>query len=719
MANVSNDRDVQLLSSPIRLVSLPQLNYIKLTSDYPYFTVTNGIPNISAITITAELFGQLVGTPVFSIVSGASSLDGYQMVDNKHTIKLNYNSLTSETAVIRASLQYLGVLYSTDLNIGGQLSPPADVIANEPIPIGSLIQISWISNADADIAGYEVRETDVGWGVDSNFIFKGNANSCTTTPGTVEIPKSWYIRAYDTSGKYSSVSTTVSYTVQRPDNIPLLYYQYADTSLTNASITLRWDSVVTSFGLKEYIVSYINSSSNLVEIAIRSNVIVLEADWVGDRLFTVKTVDNLNNVSTGHSEYISKKLPDPVTNLRADVIDSSVLLYWNLPIKTSLPISHVLIKSSKDASDTWDTAKLVGIKDGEFTTIQELSGGNYRYWLKTVDTDGNESLLPTTITVKVNQPSDYIFNAEFNSTFSSTKVNAYASNAKLVIPVNTTESWEEHYLDNGWTTPADQYLSAPTGAGLPIYVQPGLLSGTYEEIFDTGNGLPAIIGSSNVTVTFNSRAIVGLCSTKVTISVSSDGELYSQTVTGFSGFFTNFRFIKVNILVEQNTYGSLVELSEVDVRVDTKIKTDSATANVSSADINGSIVNFNSEFIDVVSVNITPSSSVVRIPVYELKDTIISATYSITGGIITVNCSEDHELFPGQNVRLSTTTGSIPVVVLPVLSRVSDTVFTVEYSEASAGSGDLYLYPQGMRVYLLNSAGGRESGKISWTVRGS
>lgn len=714
MAQTFNDRDLQLQSSAVRLILLPQNNYIELTSDYDYFTIVNGLPTVTQLVITAELFGQLVGTPQFSVVSGSTGVVDTQTINGKTITVLPYYSLTAEVAVIRATLTYLGVTYTSEITLGGQLAPPSTVATNAPQVSGSLVYLSWNKNTDADISGYEIRDVDSNWGANNNYIFRGNANSCFTSPGQFGIAKTWYIKAYDTSGIYSTNASTITYMVQSPNNISNIFHEYADTSLTNATVTLRWSSVAPEFGLKEYLISYTDKYSQLKEVAIRSTSITLDADWLGDRLFTVKTVDNLGNISSGYSQFITKNLPNTVSNMRAEVIDSSVLLYWTLPEKTSLPISHVVVKRSTEAVSTWEAASLVGIKDGEFTNVHELSGGTYRYWIKTVDTDANESQESTSITVRVNPPSDYVFNAEFISAFTGTAVNAYLDGLELVLPVNTSETWEQHYVSNDFTNPEDQI-----DAGYSIYAQPGLSTASYEEIFDIGNGIPVILGSSNVTVAFNNNSIVGSCTTKVFMSVSSDGITYTQNTLGLTGFFTNFRFIKARIEVQQNSIGSLVEISELDVRVDTKVKTDSATALISASDTNGTIINFRSEFIDVISVNITPSGSGVRIPVYELNDAILTATYVVSAGVITITCSQDHGLYPTQNVRIATTTGTIPILVLPVVTRVSATVFTVEYFGAANGSGTLYLYPQGMRVYLLNAAGGPESGKVSWTVRGS
>ena len=714
MAQTFNDRDIELEASALRLIRLPEVNYIRLRSNYDFFTIVNGFPTVNQLIITAELVGQIVGVPTFTVVSGSTGLVDIEVENGKTTAVLPYYSLTAPTAVIRASLDYLGVTYTAEITLGGELAPPSTVILNPVTLSGSLVFLSWIKNSDADIAGYEVRDQDFGWGRDNNYIFQGSTNSLLTSPGILNEEKIWYVKAYDTSGVYSTDSAQALYTVRPPTDISSITHEYADTSLTTATVTIKWPSVITDFGLREYVVSYTDKNLLLREVAIRSNSVTLDADWVGDRLFTVKTIDNLGNISAGYSQFVTKELPAQVSSMRAEVIDSSVLLYWRLPERTSLPISHVIIKRSPPNITSWDEASMIGTKDGEFTNIHELSGGMYKYWIKTVDTDNNESLEATIITVSVNPPSDYIFNAEFTSTLPGTKINTYLDGVELVAPADIGETWEDHFISRNWNTPQDQI-----SAGFPVFIQPGTPVGTYEETFDTGNGLPVILGSSNVTVTFTNTPIIGTCTTRVFLAASADGITYSALKAGTSNVFSNFRFVKLVIEVTENTPGALVEIDDVYVRVDSKIKTDSATALIDAADENGTIVNFRSEFIDVVSVNITASSSVVRIPVYDLKDTIVTGTYTALSGILTISCEEPHGLYPGQNVRVSTADGSIPIVVLTVLSRISDTEYTVEYPLAADGSGQVFLYAQGFRAYLLNAAGGRESGKISWTIRGS
>ena len=125
MAVTLNDRDIALQSTSIRLVRLSS-NYISLVPSYTSFDVVNGVATPSSITITAILNGQLKGNPVFTIVSGASTISS-AVVSGNSVATLQYSSLTGNSAVIRATLQYLGLIYTQDITIGGQTVKPGNV----------------------------------------------------------------------------------------------------------------------------------------------------------------------------------------------------------------------------------------------------------------------------------------------------------------------------------------------------------------------------------------------------------------------------------------------------------------------------------------------------------------------------------------------------------------------------------------------------------------
>ena len=76
------------------------------------------------------------------------------------------------------------------------------------------------------------------------------------------------------------------------------------------------------------------------------------ADWIGNRAYTIKTLDQRGNLSSGFTSSLTKLAPNPPTGVRAQVIDNNVLLYWTEPVKTTLPIAHILLKEGA----AWATA---------------------------------------------------------------------------------------------------------------------------------------------------------------------------------------------------------------------------------------------------------------------------------------------------------------------------------------------------------------------------
>ena len=510
---------------------------------------------------------------------------------------------------------------------------------------GTTLSLDWPDTAKTSlpIVGYELRSSDTNWG-GIGFLWKGSASN--TNVDMVSVPAgtatTWYLKAYDTDNRYSSSSRSYTYTVQAPINTSSVTYQFVDTSLTSASVTLNWLDTSPVFGLKHYqitgtltVATTTTAGSNLLTLTStkglsvnavisgnanipsgrkitqvlsatqvyidngtgvtagtsvntayssisysNSTSVTQDADWLGDKTYTVKTVDLIGNLSTGTSVSITKALPSAASNLKAQVIDNTVLLYWDLPAITSLPISHVLLKKGS----TWATASVIGTKSGTFTTVTELQGGIYTYWVAVVDTDGNESL-PISLAATVSQPPDYVFNAEWTSTFSGTKSNAIieANTGYLVLPVDNVESFDSHFSTRSWTGPDSQIA-----AGFPVYIQPGLTTGYYEEVFDYGT----VLGSSQITVSISGLNISGAPDVSVLISTSSDGTTYTTFPAGTSAFGTNFRYVKIRITATQVVSGNIYSITGLVVRLDAKQRTDSGTVTLSIGGANpqGSVI---------------------------------------------------------------------------------------------------------------------------------
>jgi hypothetical protein len=615
-----------------------------------------------------------------------------------YIIGYNSTTVTARTSTLTVPVDWVGnrTFTVTVVDRQNKQSAATSVVVTKVIPsaplfsstsiVNNALQLSWSASirTTLPIAGYELRDTDAAWGSDG-FLFKGNALNFSVIPELGD--NTWYVCSYDTDNRYSATSLAINYTRVIPvaPEMHVPSYTYADTSLTNATVTL-------------------DSLYDADVIYTKSSTITLPANWLGDKVFNVYSIDFLNGQSLPLAITATKLAPSPidVSTIKTQIVDNNVLLYWQLPAKTSLPIQDILIKKG----DIYASAEEIGYKNGTFTSILELSGGTYTYWLVTRDTDDNLSS-PVSITCQVSQPPDFVFNAQYFSTFSGTKSSAINDGTGLLLPVNTTETWTSHFTSRSWADP-----SAQIAAGYPIFIQPNNGSGSYVEIFDYGT----VLGSSQITLNYQGELISGTPTISFEIGTSQDGITYTTIVGAKAIFATLFRYVKVTVNVTTELDTDLYLLKSLDVLLSAKLITDSGSVSAFSTDSDGTIVNLAKEFIDISSITVSPNGTTLLTPVYDFKDSVITGTYSVTSNVATVNATA-HGLLAGQKVRLTFTSGTAPNGVYQVASVVNANQYLVNITTANT-SGNISTYPESFRIYLFNSAGVRTSGTVSWNVRG-
>ena len=407
---------------------------------------------------------------------------------------------------------------------------------------GTGIVVGWpevsIATNGMPVLGYEIRTVDSNWGsIVTPALYSGSTNNTfidlksSSTPGT----KTYYIRSYDIDNKYS---TTVTFThiVVVPTKPVFNVEVFADTSLTNATVTLSWAPITPEYGLLGYRLTYGSVTQTLSATSI-----TLLANWgIGVRTYTLVAIDNLNNSSTVETLNVTKQGPGIVTNFTAKIIDNNVLLYWTPPVKTTLPIDHVtIVRGTSYAGGT-----SIGDKTGTFTTVLEQTGGTYTYWIAAIDTDGQIGTA-VSLTATVASPPDYVFNAQYSSSFTSGYLGSVGINSNTtidaggaVLPVDTTSSVTTHFTggSRSWTAPQSQI-----DAGFPIYIQPATTSGFYEEVFN----YTKLLASSQVTLsysgtTFNAPVITPTISTAAATGAGTgtvSTAIGSSTVTGVGTAF--------------------------------------------------------------------------------------------------------------------------------------------------------------------------------------
>lgn len=121
------------------------------------------------------------------------------------------------------------------------------------------------------------------------------------------------------------------------------------------------------------------------------------------------------------------------------VVDNNVLLQWN-DCTATLPVATYELRRGA----AWAGATLIGTKSGRFTSVFETVGGSYTYWLAGIDSAGNYGT-PGSVVAVVNQPPDYVLRLDQNSAWSGTKNNALLTEGTLVLGLNLTETYEQHF----------------------------------------------------------------------------------------------------------------------------------------------------------------------------------------------------------------------------------------------------------------------------------
>ena len=149
--------------------------------------------------------------------------------------------------------------------------------------------------------------------------------------------------------------------------------------------------------------------------------------WIADvisgviqtqKTYYIQAVDTNGNVGQVNSITITANPPEQITRIDAEVIDNNVLLRWPEP-NSDLPIIYYNIYRT-----SFTAGNLIGAKQGGFTTVFEQIGGDYTYLITAVNSAKVEATLAQDVEVDVDEPPDFVLNAERSSALLNGSVNA-------------------------------------------------------------------------------------------------------------------------------------------------------------------------------------------------------------------------------------------------------------------------------------------------------
>lgn len=489
--------------------------------------------------------------------------------------------------------------YTTaDIDALGKTAPPEDVTGLVSILDPNIgVTLTWTRVADLDLDSYEIRDGAT-WATST---LLGQVKGTSFKVGLIQATtKTYLVKALDTSGNYSTNAASVSVTLATAA-APAISASFAGQNLV-----LTWNAVQGDLSTESYEIRYGASFAAGVSLGtLKGTSFATRAAWSGARTFWIAATDISGNTGAAGSVVASVTVPVAVT-ITQEVIDNNVLLKWGDATAT-LPIDYYELRKGA----TWAAATVIGRISSRFTVIFESSGGSFNYWIAGVDVAGNLGA-QSDVEALVSQPPDYQLQFNQDSAFGGTKSSFVDDQiGGYLAPIDGTETWQSHFTSRGWASPQAQVT-----AGYPIYIQPSVASGFYEETFDYGT----VLSATKITTTLT-YAATGTVTVTPQISVR---KLVTDPWIDYAGlssvYVTDFRYVKVKYTFTQTGGTNFVTVSGLNVRFDVKLKNDAGTVAAVSTDVGGTVVPFNVDFVDVGSITVTPSGTVARIAIYDFVD---------------------------------------------------------------------------------------------------
>lgn len=452
------------------------------------------------------------------------------------------------------------------------------------------VRLSWMASTSTDVVEYQIRmgaswATGSPLGAISGTSFPWQAQSTGTT--------TFWIIAVDAWGNESTpVSATVTTTIPAVTGLAV--------TVDGDSALLTWVAPATSFAISDYeirvgstyagstLLGYARTTFDRRRITGSGTV----RHWI--------TARDVSGSLGGSPASVDLSVSVPATPApTAEIVDNNILVRW-ADCATTLPV--VRYEVYKDATLIGDNG------DGRFAVLFEQAGGSYTYGIKAYDSAGNASGLGT-VSATVSAPPDYVLRANFDSALDGARTNAVLYNSVILAPMYE-ETDAEHTTRLGTLlggTPTDQ--DAIT-AGYDQWWEPGHTTATYVETFDMGS----TADPSTITVIAASTVVQGAPSIAYQIKCSTTGAFAGeeQTYSGSQVYASvAFRYVRVTLTITGSGGDDLLSMSALQVKVATKLKTDSGVVTVSS---NPATVTLSGDIdIDtILSIALTPSGTAAR-----------------------------------------------------------------------------------------------------------
>lgn len=361
---------------------------------------------------------------------------------------------------------------------------------------------------------------------------------------------------------------------------------------SDVNIVLRWQDCAQSLPIKRYGVTFDD-----VTYYTSQPYFALEVGWLGSLDIIVTAEDTAGNVSSA-AIFSANPVAPGVPILRTQVIDNSLTMFHK-SARGSLPIREYRIYKMDTFNAEGDYESVGG--STTFSVLDQLAAGVYTIWVVAVDSAGNTSEPASTAAV-VSQPPDYVLVAEHSEKAAGwvgAKTNCLVNSQNaLLLPVITDETWEQHFVNNSFSTPQDQI-----NAGYEQYMQPSAETAQYAGEYDYG----AIIPASMITIMCSPQVLDGGVSQSTTIAYrESASDPWTYAEAGSTQIFAeSFRYVRFEINFSASGGDDLALVEDIIIKIDKKLVKDAGSAAINASDSGGTFVPFNLNFISAYTPLVT------------------------------------------------------------------------------------------------------------------
>ncbi len=423
-----------------------------------------------------------------------------------------------------------------DYTVIGKTAAPSDVPDFSATVQSFGVNLVWTEIPDLDKFLYEIRQGSTGSTWESaSFIARVAGDNYASDIQVVDNYK-FFIKAIDTSGNYSTNARTVESVVTAPEAPTVT------ATVNKANFRLTWDRPVSQFAIDYYEVAYALPGDDYEDrtyiTTTKATNYEVPASWVGVRVFFITAVDVGDNFGSPGQTTLEIQTPTAVQNLTNQVMGQNVELKWEEPATHTLPIDYYAVYKGA----TFATATLIGTVDATVFLLVEPLGGSFTYFVVPVDTATNEGP-ENGASLTVQNPADFILIETGDpenltaliapTTFSGANISTNAS--IILMPVNVTETWDEHFITNGWTNTADAVT-----AGYAYLIQPVPTIAYAQRVLNYGTVIPAAL----ITLDYTKTEYDGSATVRIFIGYSLDNISYT-TVEATQAYGTNFQYVKI------------------------------------------------------------------------------------------------------------------------------------------------------------------------------